>query len=461
MTWYENKTKKEAITGSYGSWLSPEGELIPVDHQEHSWVASKILGEKYESMTAEDQLLAKGYAALKYLGGLAVRHNVGLTDIQIQKILALYKAQNTPSAHVQTMGENKRANDATELFFILNDSKIAGLGINSKVIKQATLTYGHWISPTGQVIEVEEYQGHHNTAKQILEDMDVVSTSKFGYKGDLMEMGWAKTAYEASEMLISSDSNPNDQQADIIQKLAQMAPKRIAMFLVEIPNKMRYIQRHQIGQLKDYLTSSERRIWADKNPQIIKTAQGTKTIKTAKTDLSKFEEFLKNPEKVEVNPKNQVSNHSGLYDVQRYVMDSYSIKTSISKTKTKITVAMFVNHAFLGSLAFNKYWTFTFDEWEDAVDLYKKINKISEETIEEFINEEITTTVFWPILKHKLDALQPERNAATNIPWVNYSRYYTEQENPDWRQNIYGNRYPVYNEPSYEQETKRKGVFFD
>ncbi len=150
-----------------------------------------------------------------------------------------------------------------------------------------------------------------------------------------------------------------------------------------------------------------------------------------------------------------------MFDVQRYVMDSYSNKIAISKTKSKITVSILTTHSFLGSVAFNKYWTYDISEAEEAIQMYKDVNEIVEKLIEEFVEGEVSTSVFWPILKFKLDKLQPERNAATNIPWVNFSRYYDQDDNPDWRQNIYGNRYPVYSEPSYDQEVRRTGVFTD
>ena len=53
LVWYNNKTKKEAVTGTYGAWLAPDGTLTPVEHQEHMWVAGKILGEKRATFTAE------------------------------------------------------------------------------------------------------------------------------------------------------------------------------------------------------------------------------------------------------------------------------------------------------------------------------------------------------------------------------------------------------------------------
>ena len=464
MTWYTNKTKREAVTGSYGAWLSPEGELTPVDYQEHAYFAGKILGEKTNTVEAEEKLLNMGYVALKFLGGLSAKFRKGLSDIQVKKILNLYKTQPETLATVDAMGESNSANDAQELFFLLTDSKVLASDVGYKFLKKATANYGHWISPTGQIVEVDEYQGHGEKAFEILQYLgenltDSQLDKSSALSEQLMELGWVKTAYEAEEMLITAKSAIESQQANVIQKLAQMAPKRLQMFLVEIPSKTRYIMRHQIAQLAKFLTSDERKIWGGKE-EVIKTANGTKFIKTA-VDLKKFEEYLKAPDSHLVNPLNQIGNFSNLFDVQRYVMDSYSTKTSMSKTKNKITISIITTHGFLGSVAFNKYWTFSFSEWKEAIKTYEKVNEVIQKKIEDFVDGEITSTIFWPVLKFELDKIEPERNTATTIPWVNYSRRYYQDDNPDWRQNIYGNRYPDYDEPSYSQELKRKGVFFD
>lgn len=461
MTWYTNKTKKEAVTGSYGAWLAPDGTITPVDYQEHSWVAGKILGEKFNTFKAEENLLNSGYVAITFHGGFAIRHRKGLSDEQLKRILNLYKSKKGSSLTIDTPSGMRYINDPQELFFALTDNKVTEADLNYKILKRATGVYGHWISPNGQTIEIPSYQGHLESAKNIIKDLDIDISESQNPSESLNELGWMRTAYDSSEMVISSKATPTGPQSETAQKLAQMAPKRIDLILVEIPSKTRYIMRNQIGKLAKYLQSDEARIWADKKDKIIKTSHGKTTIKTAKVDMSEFEDFLKGSDRIEVNPKNQIGNNSNFYDVQRYVMDSYATKTSISKTKSKITVSILTTHGFLGSVAFNKYWTFQFEEWKDSIKLYKDVNKIVQETIEEFIEEEITSTVFWPILKFKLDKLQPEKNTATNIPWVNYSRYYTDQEEPDWRKNIYGPRYPSYSEPSYDQEIRRKGVFFD
>lgn len=451
MTWYSIKTKKQSVTGSYGAWLSPNGDITPVDYQGHLDSASRILGQKFMSMKAEEDLLNMGYAALTFMGGLAVRHRKGLSDAQVKKIINLQKSENTSHVTIESNGERRFAKDPMELFSILTASKVTKKDINYRILKKATGVYGHWISPNGQAVEVPRYQGHAMVAKELNIDPELSKEFQSDTES-LMELGWIRSAYEASEMIINANAHPTEVQAQIIQKLAQMAPKRISSFLFELPNKTGYIMRENIGQLSKIILSQETKALANKQNKITKIAS---------IDLKELEKFLKSPDLVKINPENQLGNNFNFYDVQRYVMDSYTTKTAISKTKRKITVSILTTHGFLGSVAFNKYWIFEFSEWKKAIKTYKSVNEIVQNMVDKFIDEEITTTVFWPMLKYELDKLEPSKNISTNIPYVNYSRYYQEDDNPDWRQNIYGNRYPDYNEESYDQEIRRKGVFFD
>jgi hypothetical protein len=153
---------------------------------------------------------------------------------------------------------------------------------------------------------------------------------------------------------------------------------------------------------------------------------------------------------------NQDGEWMTMFDLQRYVMDAYTIRISISETKEKIAVAVVINHAFLGSLGWNRYWTYDKSDFAKAKKVYNKIKKIAVETMSDFIDNETPTSIFWPILSDKLDDVDLEDNVASNIPYVNYSKRY--KTSPDWRQNIYGNRYPKYTEPSYAQEMKFWGT---
>lgn len=148
----------------------------------------------------------------------------------------------------------------------------------------------------------------------------------------------------------------------------------------------------------------------------------------------------------------QTGSYLTLFDVQRYVMDSYDTKVAMSQTGNKLTVSLMINHNFLGSIAWDAYWSYKLNEFKKAKSTYDKINKSLIKVTEEFIEKEIPTSIYCPTIRRELDQWDLENQAATNIPSINYSRRFPIE--PDWRKNIYGTRYPVYTEPNYKGQTK-------
>ena len=151
--------------------------------------------------------------------------------------------------------------------------------------------------------------------------------------------------------------------------------------------------------------------------------------------------------------RNQSGQWEALFDVQRYVMDAYSLRIAISKTKKKYTVTLMTNHAFLGTIGWEQYWAFSLDQEEKAKETYKQVRKIVEKLLTEFVEDELPTSIFWPKLKAATDELQPGNVISTNIPYINYSHRYRSELSPDWRKNIYGTRYPGYGTttPGYKE----------
>jgi len=142
-----------------------------------------------------------------------------------------------------------------------------------------------------------------------------------------------------------------------------------------------------------------------------------------------------------------------IYDIQRYAFDSYAVKTSISQTQNKLSVAIRTNHAFLGTINWNYYWYYDLDQEKEAVATYKKLNKLVLEVVNKFVDEEIPTSMFWVYLKKMTSSIDLDAEAETNIPHINYYRKYDRKDiSPDWRSNIYGNRYPKHVEKSYRQK---------
>ena len=166
-------------------------------------------------------------------------------------------------------------------------------------------------------------------------------------------------------------------------------------------------------------------------------------IKTAKS------EQLMDDGSTEYDWKNQMGNFTWFGDVNRYVMDSYTIKVYLSKTHENITISLMTNHSYLGTAQYCVFWTFDFDEEKHAISIYKKINKVVKEIIKVFVAEQRPTSLFDPFLREKVQKIDDRHLVRTNIPTINYS--YDIDYSKDWDKNIYGPRYPSYKEVNFKQ----------
>jgi hypothetical protein len=147
--------------------------------------------------------------------------------------------------------------------------------------------------------------------------------------------------------------------------------------------------------------------------------------------------------------KNQMGNYVWFGDVNRYVMDSYTIKVYLSKTNENITISLMTNHSYLGTAQYCVFWAFDFNEEKHAIEIYKKLNKAVEEIVKYFVDNQRPTSLFDPYLREKVQKVDDRHLIRTNIPSINYS--YDIDYAKDWDKNIYGPRYPSYKEVSFNQ----------
>ena len=136
-------------------------------------------------------------------------------------------------------------------------------------------------------------------------------------------------------------------------------------------------------------------------------------------------------------------------DVQRYVFDSYNIRIFLNKTDYKLTVSLVASHFYIGTVVLNLFWDFNLDQNKEARSVYKDVIRICKETITQFVAEEIPTNLFFSYLRKKLHKINDRDMTKTNIPTINYS--YDIDYEDDWRKTIYGPRYPLYREESFNQ----------
>jgi hypothetical protein len=163
-------------------------------------------------------------------------------------------------------------------------------------------------------------------------------------------------------------------------------------------------------------------------------------FKKAQTDIRKISYDYKGQERI-------LEDDFG--DLERYVFDAYNIRIYLNKTNYKSTVSLIINHYYLGTVILNLFWSYDIGQDKEARKLYKKVVKISKDTMAEFVAEEIPTCMFSSFLRKRLHEIEPRDVNRTNNPIINYS--YDIPYADDWRKTIYGPRYPRHKEESFNQ----------
>lgn len=177
---------------------------------------------------------------------------------------------------------------------------------------------------------------------------------------------------------------------------------------------------------------------------------GDDLAKKIAQDIDSKKSFFGSSESFQDGVPNQRGSASQLFDVKRYSMDSYNMNIGISQTKNKIYVTFRVTHGSLGSVTFVETWYYHLDQFEMAKDTYIKLNKSFQLLTTEFVENEKPTSMFWAYAKDICKRTDVDHQFRTGLPQVNYSKKYDME--PDWKFNIYGNRYPEHKEYSFADD---------
>lgn len=153
--------------------------------------------------------------------------------------------------------------------------------------------------------------------------------------------------------------------------------------------------------------------------------------------------------KANIETEGQDVETSTIYDSKHYTMDTYNVTLTLTPFSNQICIALLVSHGFLGSVGYDAYWYFDVNETKEAKETFNKINDKLDDIKREFIKDETPTTLYWPTVKSIVGKIDLDHQLSSNIPYVNYSKHLNID--PDWRQNIYGNRYPKHMEQSRGQ----------
>lgn len=131
---------------------------------------------------------------------------------------------------------------------------------------------------------------------------------------------------------------------------------------------------------------------------------------------------------------------ANLGDYQRWVVDAYTASAYLTKTNYKISVAITVNKVHLGTIMLQMFWKYSLDEESAARKTYKEICKALNKIFGELADQEAPSALYESMIRHDCGQIDKEHIAKTTIPHINWAQDVKYER--DWRNSIYGNRYP-------------------
>jgi len=132
-------------------------------------------------------------------------------------------------------------------------------------------------------------------------------------------------------------------------------------------------------------------------------------------------------------------------DYQRWVIDTFRIETFMTKLNDRNVISLHVYNWHNGSMRYQEFWKYAANEEDKCKESYKKIIEVCKGVIDELTSpghEDQPNNIVVSMLRARVWEIDRDRLPRTNIPHINY--YYDKaQPVEDWRNSIYGNRYPA------------------
>tara|TARA_Y100000310_G_C20683845_1_gene817704 strand:- start:854 stop:2668 length:1815 start_codon:yes stop_codon:yes gene_type:complete len=219
MHWY--RLLKQAAQ-PYGYWIGPDGTEHDVRAFGHEQAAAKILQYPEWEIPSGiyEEMLDNGYIRIAFLNNQMNIQSYNLLNTTIArkiKMIAqdygLIQGNSLGKVYLDMPGVNSNPRTVSELMQSLQ-------GTRSKV---AAGPYGYWMSPSGQLEPVINFEGHWDTAYNILGASGDEEGLDMGVEdpvGDLFGKGWIKLITQG-EFVVDYIQRPNGTQGKELIALAE------------------------------------------------------------------------------------------------------------------------------------------------------------------------------------------------------------------------------------------------
>lgn len=139
--------------------------------------------------------------------------------------------------------------------------------------------------------------------------------------------------------------------------------------------------------------------------------------------------------------KDSVEIHYGIQDVDRVTTDRFECYISLLRTITGYDVGFQINAGQLGIASNVHYWHYRMNEEKQARKTLSEISKVSKEFISSYENDKVPFSIIGPKIRSLLRHIDHDHREGTGVFLVQES--FGLPVEPDWRETIYGNRYPL------------------
>lgn len=226
-------TVKQATSSSYGYWVSPQGEAVPVS--DHYTGAEKIIENNKKDFNnignlgkfdgIYNTMFGNHWVRMVTTNGSDIEFYHPLTGPQKKTILGILEDKGVLNSNLIT---NVTINNSVPKNIRELNESLNATSQSHNTIKQAGRPYGYWLSPIGELVEVsfnEEHEGHWGVGLKILgASSDEELLEMYGGDGNpyeiLFRMGWVRLVTEY-EMGVEFTTPPTSQQKKIIIELAE------------------------------------------------------------------------------------------------------------------------------------------------------------------------------------------------------------------------------------------------
>ena len=129
-------------------------------------------------------------------------------------------------------------------------------------------------------------------------------------------------------------------------------------------------------------------------------------------------------------------------DSQRYMYDAYDCSAHVTQLENKkLTVSAVLQHFHFGLVVYQDFWRFEEGQIKQAQECFKQVKETVGKVFDEFRTNSIPNNLMHTYLREQLRFIFPQNKPSSRIPHIDWSR---EQAGvSDWRNSIYGNRYPT------------------